>query len=161
MKITTHQVRTMKDLPDVFQVFDEMDTRYIAGFENYPAPAYTLIVAHGRTWPQGVAVLVGPIITAFVISYDVSNRRSAQVLTALIAHLQATYPWLVVHDADYAEIWTEHGFHVIEPPANVPAEDAVLVLAWGEQLKDVHALMRALRLSWIRNVHRGFVREAT
>jgi len=64
-----------------------------------------------------------------------------------------------VHDADFDGVWIEQGFHVIEPPTDVPTDEAVLLLAWGELPTDIHTLLRAHGLSWNRNRHRGFVKE--
>jgi hypothetical protein len=84
MRFTTHQVRESTDFRDVFLVFDSLDDRYLAGFDHYPSPSYTVVVAHGRNSPQGVAVLIGNIITAFVVFSDVSQRRDIQVWDGLI-----------------------------------------------------------------------------
>jgi hypothetical protein len=55
--------------------------------------------------------------------------------------------WLHMHDAHEIEGWTEQGFRVVEPLADVPPDEAVLVLAWGELPEDVYALLRARGLS--------------
>ena len=60
-----------------------------------------------------------------------------------------------MHDADDVDIWLEQGFRLIEPPPDVPAEEAVLVLAWGELPEDAAALSRARGLSWQLHAHRS------
>ena len=61
--------------------------------------------------------------------------------------------WLLVHDADQANCWLEQGFGLIELPPDVPEDEAVLVLAWGELPEDVYALMQARGLSWHLKAH--------
>jgi hypothetical protein len=63
--------------------------------------------------------------------------------------------WLLVHDADEAESWLEQGFRLVEPPPDVPIDEAVLVLAWGKLPEDAYALMRARGLSWQLHAHRS------
>jgi hypothetical protein len=77
---------------------------------------------------------------------------------ALLARLRAVRPtdWLLVHDADFVDSWVMLGFKVVPPPADVPSDDAVNVLVWGTPPEDVYAVFRARKLSWDRNVHRGF-----
>jgi hypothetical protein len=153
MRFTTHQVRTFKDLDAVYQVFDALDDRYLAGFDNYPSPGYTVVVAHGREWPQGVAVLVGNIITAFVVSADVSNRRASQVWDALIVQLQTMYGWLIFHDADIAEFGQEQGFVEVAPPDGT--EDPVIIVTWGDLPAPLTTIMALQGLAWERDQHRG------
>jgi len=88
------------------------------------------------------------------IAHDEPNdtRRRAALLARLRQINRAT--WLIVHDAHAIEGWTEQGFRVVEPPASVPAEDAVLVLAWGELPEAAEALLRACGLSWHLGRHR-------
>src|SRR4051794_27597734 len=72
----------------------------------------------------------------------------------------AVAEWLLVHDADETECWLEQGFRLIEPPADVPEDEAVLVLAWGELLEDVYALLQGRGLSWHLERHRYPSRHA-
>ncbi len=153
MRFTTHQVRTFKDLHPVYLVFDALDDRYLAGFGNYPSPIYTVVVAHGRDWPQGVAVLVGNIITAFVVSADVSDRRFDQVWDALIGELQRLYTWLMFHDADYAEFGREQGFVQVDPPEEI--EEPVINVTWGDLPAPVTTIMALQGLVWDRTQHRS------
>jgi hypothetical protein len=62
--------------------------------------------------------------------------------------------WLLIHDADEIDGWTKHGFRGVEPPPDVPADEAVVVLAWGDLPEDAEALLRARGLSWRRQAHR-------
>jgi hypothetical protein len=48
---------------------------------------------------------------------------------------------------------------VVEPPPDVPADEALQVLAWGELPEDAYALLRARGLFWHLGRHRGSVRE--
>jgi hypothetical protein len=80
------------------------------------------------------------------------ERRRAALLARLRKVSKAT--WLLVHDADEVEGWTEHGFRVVEPPPDVPADEALLVLAWGELPEDPYALLEARGLSWHLGRHR-------
>jgi hypothetical protein len=50
--------------------------------------------------------------------------------------------------------WTEHGFRVVELSADVPANEAVLVLVWGKLPEDVYVLLWARGLSWHLGQHR-------
>jgi hypothetical protein len=79
------------------------------------------------------------------------QRRAA--LLARLRHVSKA-TWLLIHDADEVEGWTEQGLRVVEPPADVPADEAVLVLAWGELPEDAEALLRARGLSWHLGRHR-------
>lgn len=78
-------------------------------------------------------------------------------LAALLARLRkvSRTKWLLVHDADEAESWLEQGFRLVAPPADVPADEAVLVLSWGKLPEDVYALLRARGLSWGLHGHRS------
>jgi hypothetical protein len=80
------------------------------------------------------------------------KRRLAALLARLRKVSKAT--WLLVHDADDVEVWTEQGFCVVEPPPDVPADEAVLVLAWGELPEAADALLRARGLAWRLQAHR-------
>jgi hypothetical protein len=153
MRFTKHQVRAFTDLRDVYLVFDALDDRYMAGFSNYPSPSYTVVVAHGHELPQGVAVLVGNIITAFVVSADMERRRAIQVWDALIRHLQTMYDWLIFHDADYAAFGQEQGFVAVEPPDNV--DEPVHIVTWGELPAPLSVIMALQGLTWDREQHRG------
>ena len=48
----------------------------------------------------------------------------------------------------------EHGFRVVEPPLAMPADEPLLVLAWGELPEDAESLLRARGLSWRLHTHR-------
>jgi hypothetical protein len=61
----------------------------------------------------------------------------------------------LVHDADWEEVWLDQGFRVIEPPPDVIADEALLVLAWGDLPEDVYALLRARGLSWHLHKYRS------
>lgn len=80
------------------------------------------------------------------------ERRRAALLARLRKVSKAT--WLLIHDADEIEGWTEHGFRVVEPPPDVPANQALVVLAWGELPEDAAALLQARGLSWHFGRHR-------
>jgi hypothetical protein len=82
--------------------------------------------------------------------------NASQVRAVLLARLRkvSRTKWLLVHDADEAESWLEQGFRVVEPPPDVPADDALLVLAWGELPEDAYALLEARGLSWHLGRHR-------
>jgi hypothetical protein len=153
MRFTKHQIHMPTDLQDVFLVFDGLDDRYIAGFDNYPSPSYTVIVVHGREWPQGVAVLVGNIITAFVVSAEVKRRRAIQVWEALIEKLQMMYDWLIFHDADDAAFGQDLGFVAAAPPDNV--DDPLIIVTWGDLPAPLTTIMTLQGLSWDRKQHRG------
>jgi hypothetical protein len=138
----------------------------------------------GELAGEPIAVLVataGHIITGFVDTYidygpdpdeyladygelyepidhhepnDVKRRR------ALLARLRAVSPteWLVIHDADEGEVenWRPHGFVEVDPPPDIPADEAVKVLVWGKLPEDIYTLLRARGLFWHRDTHRGF-----
>jgi hypothetical protein len=55
----------------------------------------------------------------------------------------STVTWLLVHDADEVESWLEQGFRLVEPLPHVPADEALLVLAWGNLPEDAESLLRA------------------
>jgi hypothetical protein len=169
----------------VYLTFDGMDDRYLAAFDNYPDTTKYVVTAWGTTGEvdgEPIAVLVataGHIITGFVDTYFDSEvapeawmlgdddedsdpidhdepppaRRRAALLARLRQVSKAT--WLLVHDADAIEGWLPHGFRVVEPPADVPTDEAATVLAWGELPEDAEALLRARGLSWRRQTHRS------
>lgn len=68
-------------------------------------------------------------------------------------------PWLLVHGADEIEGRIEQGFRVVDPPPNNPADEAVLVLAWGELPADAYELLEERYLSWNLEAQRGFKLE--
>jgi hypothetical protein len=80
-----------------------------------------------------------------------ARRRRAALLARLRQVSKAT--WLLIHDADEIDSWTEQGFRVVEPPLDVPTDAAVTVLAWGELPEDATALLRARGLSWQLRAH--------
>ena len=153
MRFTKHQVRESTDLRDVFLVFNSLDDRYVVGFDHYPSPSYTVVVAHGRDWPQGVAVLVGNILTAFVVFSDVSQRRDIQVCEGLLRHLQTMYDWLIFHDADDVAFGQEQGFVEVAPPDSV--DDSLHIVTWGELPAPLAVIMTLQGLSWDREQHRS------
>jgi hypothetical protein len=51
--------------------------------------------------------------------------------------------------------WTAQGFRVVAPPADMPADEAVTVLAWGELPEASTAQLHARGLSWRLNAHRS------
>jgi hypothetical protein len=153
MRFTVHQVRTFEEHNPVYLIFDSMDDRYMAGFDNYPSPSYTLVVAEGHDWPQVVAVLVGNVITAFVVSDDVSNRHFRQVWDELTAHLQTLYTWLIFHDADDEGFGQRQGFVQVAPPEDV--EDPVIVVTWGDLLAPINTIFALQGLTWDRAQHRS------
>jgi hypothetical protein len=68
MKITSYTVRRAADLPpEVFHEFDSIDTRFIAGFENYQAQLQRVYVTWSRGGrPTAISTLAGPLITSCV-----------------------------------------------------------------------------------------------
>jgi hypothetical protein len=82
---------------------------------------------------------------------NAAGRRAA-LLKRLKRVTKAT--WLLVHDADEIDGWTEQGFRVVPPPSTIPADEAVDVLVWGELPEDVYALLRARGLEWDLELHR-------
>jgi hypothetical protein len=139
----------------------------------------------GEVDGEPMAVLIatpGPIITGYVDTYFDSEIDPANFIpidedddptqiepiahdeppperrrAALLARLRkvSRTKWLLVHDADEIAGWTEHGFRVVEPPSDVPTDEAVLVLAWGELPEDADALLRARGLAWRLLAHRS------
>jgi hypothetical protein len=79
------------------------------------------------------------------------------MLAALLARLRkvSKATWLLVHDADEVDSWLEQGFRVVEPPSDMPADAAVVVLAWGDLPEDTTALLQARGLSWRLQAHRS------
>jgi hypothetical protein len=179
-----------KHLPSgLFWAMDGEDDRFIAAFNNYPDTLKYVIAAWGTTGEvngEPIAALVatfGHIITGYVdllVSEDMPidpdewpdddpplplehnepnvTRRLAALLSRLrkVSHAK----WLLVLDADWVESWTAQGFRVIDPPADVPPDEAVLVLAWGKLPEDVYELLAARGLSWYLEEHR-FGRKRT
>ena len=98
-----------------------------------------------------------PELDAFGPPLKHHEPSETQIRAALLARLRKVNkaPWLLVHDADEVESWLQQGFRLIESPADVPADEAVLVLAWGELPEDAAALLRARGLSWGLRVHRS------
>jgi hypothetical protein len=94
------------------------------------------------------------------IQHDEPNdtRRRKALLARLRKVIRAQ--WLLTHDADEIEGWTEQGFRVIDPPPDVPPDEAVRVLAWGELPEEVYALLRTRGLSWVLDLHRYGRRRA-
>jgi hypothetical protein len=164
--------------------FDGMDDRYYAAFENYPDTEKLVIVGWGTTGEVAgeplvaLVATVGHIITGYIDDYfDVEvepelwmleeddidldpiehdEPSPARRMAGLLARLRKVSPtqWLLVHDADWVDGWVEQGFRVVAPPPDIPADEALLVLAWGELPEDVYALMRARGLSWHLGRHR-------
>lgn len=98
---------------------------------------------------------------AYNAPFEHAEPNAAGRRAALLARLRqvSNAPWLLVHDADEIEGWIEQGFRVVEPPMDVPADEAVLVLAWGELPANVYELLEERYLSWNLKAHRGFTRE--
>jgi len=168
----------------VYVTFDGLDDRYQAAFENYPDSVKYVIVAWATTGEvagEPIAVLVataGHIITGFIDTYfeydvdpddwadndepfepiDHDEPNDFKRRRALLARLRTVSPtdWLIIHDADEGEVgnWLPHGFAVVDPPPDVPADEAVKVLVWGKPPEDIYALLRARGLSWHRDTHR-------
>jgi hypothetical protein len=89
-----------------------------------------------------------------MVSVDHVKRRAA-----LLARLRRVTKakWLLIHDADESDGWTDHGFLVVEPPAAV--SEPVQVLTWGKLPADASTLLKMRGLSWDRDRHREFVKQ--
>lgn len=168
----------------LFVTFDGLDDRYVAAFYNYPNTVKHVVAAWGTTGEvdgEPLAVLIATadhIITGYIDTYFDSDRAPADMIddrepepydpidhdepnatrrrAALLARLRQVNKatWLLIHDADEIDGWTKHGFRGVEPPLDVPADEAVVVLAWGDLPEDAEALLRARGLSWRRQAHR-------
>jgi hypothetical protein len=192
MRLDVYRVTEATEVPEiVYLMFDSLDDRYLAAFENYPGTIKLVIVAWGTTGEvegEPLAVLIATqdnIITGYVDTYfddkeDEEELRADGLLeegeefvpiehdepddvkrrAALLARLRRVTkaPWLLVHDADEVDGWTEQGFVAVEPPSDVA--EAVQVLAWGKLPADASTLLRVRGLAWDRDRHRGFVKDA-
>lgn len=165
MRIMVYQVRNPADLGEVFDVFDSLDDHFLAGFENYPATGYTVVVGHGRELPTAVIVSTGGVITACVDraywdgygSWEQSVARCGK----LVERLRETHDRLIVHAAD-DDRWLSYGFVAVPKPgpAVLPQEperrtdDANkcypgAVYAWGYDSPDeVYAVIRSRGWKW-------------
>lgn len=94
---------------------------------------------------------------AYNAPYEHAEPNAAGRRAALLARLRkvSKAPWLIVHDADETEGWIEQGFRVVDPPPDVPADEALLVLAWGELPQTAYYLLEERCLSWNLLVHRA------
>jgi len=185
MRIKVYRATEATDLPAaLFAELDGHDDRYLAAFQNYPDSIKFVVVAWATTGEvkgEVISTLIATachIITGFIDTYfdteiledgrtdenddcspvDHDEPNSTKRLAALLARLRAISPtdWLLVHDADEVDNWIEQGFVVVDPPAAIPADEAVQVLAWGTLPEDAQALLHARGLSWRRATHRGF-----
>jgi hypothetical protein len=185
MLIEVYRVSKAQQLPDgLFWALNDVDTRFIAAFDNYPDTLQYVIAAWGTTGDpevngQPVAALVatfGHIITGYIdllideqmpidpddwpdddplLPLQHNEPKYKRRLAALLARLRkvSRTKWLLVHDADEAESWLEQGFRLVAPPPDIPADEAVVVLAWDELPEDVYALLQARGLTWHRRRH--------
>lgn len=167
MPITISRV-TVRDIvsvpPNVFEKYDSLDDRLLAGVENYRGP-FALFIAidnsyYGDDEPIGVAIVTRKgIVTAFIVDHpgetDNDKRVWSQAVTALIGAMKQAFPYLIVHDADEeaVDLWTQHGFQRIPPP-NQETGRVVEVLAWNIGATKVWSTLNALRIAWNRDVHR-------
>lgn len=185
MRIRIYRAAEAADVPGpLLTELDGLDDRFLAAFENYPDSVKFVVVAWATTGEVNGEVMsaliatTGHIITGFIDTYfDMVDLEQGRIdedddcspvehdepnptkrLAALLARLRAVSPtdWLLVHDADFVDNWIEQGFVVIEPPAEIPTDEAVKVLTWGTLPENVHALLHARGLSWRRTTHRGF-----
>jgi hypothetical protein len=174
MRIEVYRATDAEDVPGmIIQTFDSLDDHFVAAFYNYPHTVKYVVAAWGTTGAvdgEPLAVLIataGHIITGYVDTYfdsttDPEDRiehdepNPIQRRAALLARLRkvSKAAWLLIHDADEIDGWIAHGFRGIDPPPDVPADEAVVVLAWGELPEDAEALVRARGLSWRRQAHR-------
>ncbi len=184
MRIEVYRATDVEDVPELlFAELDSLDDRFLAAFYNYPESEKLVIAAWATTGEikgEVLAALVattGHIITGYVDTYidedvvdeDVVADENEEIVPiehdepnhtqrrrALLARLRqvSKATWLLIHDADEVEGWTEQGFRVIDPPPDVPENQAVRVLAWGSLPEDVYALMRTRGLSWHGGTHR-------
>lgn len=150
MRITREVVRSADELGELFSYFDSLTDGLLAGFNNYPAPSYTVYNAGGMA-TGGVALLVGNVITAFEIGWEASDARRGVVAQTLIERLQQDYPWLLVHDTDDPMLWEHAGFTRVAPPAD--CDDPVTVLVWGES-PPVAGVLGSQNMRWSMRDHR-------
>jgi hypothetical protein len=92
----------------------------------------------------------------FNVPFEHNEPNAAGRRVALLKRLRRVTKatWLLVHDAHEIDGWTEQGFRVVNPPPEVPVDEAVLVLMWGEPPEDVYALLHARGLLWDLELHR-------
>jgi hypothetical protein len=151
MKITSYTVRRAADLPpEVFHEFDSIDTRFIAGFENYQAQLQRVYVTWSRDGrPTAISTLAGSLITSCVDAgpWNGDNNWNNEIrrARAMMEHWLSVSPFLVVHDADYEQPWLELGFRELEPPAD--AVRPLRVFAYGEP-PPLEPLFRVYGVSW-------------
>lgn len=177
MHIDVYRVTGLGDVPErLFSALDMLDDRFLAAFENYPSTEKLVVAGWATTGeiagePIGALVAtLGHIITGYVdnlprktpnddefgppLEHDEPTPQ--RMRAALLARLRnvSNATWLLIHDADEISGWRRHGFRLVKPPTNLPADKALLVLAWGELPEEPAALLQARGLSWHLEQHR-------
>lgn len=157
-QIETYRVRSAAELPQSILVpFDALDDHFLAGFDNYPATGYLVIVTWGRELPTAALVLTGGLITACVdLAYGEGHgtaRASVQRIGKLVDEAKRIQDFLIVHDADDT-FWPELGFIAVPPPASLAESfKPGLVYAWNIEVEDVYRTFQARKLEWPRSRH--------
>lgn len=151
--IEEYRVRSAAGLPqNVLVPFDGLDDSFLAGFDNYPAASYLVIVDWGRDLPNAALVLAGGLITACINLVHEEGRGTAEAsqrrIEKLVEHARRISDFLIVHDGD-DEFWPELGFVAIPPPASyVEQAKPGLVYAWNIDAEDVYRVLGARKLEW-------------
>jgi hypothetical protein len=150
ISIETFRVRSAGDLPQsVLVPFDSVNDHFLAGFDNYPATGYLVLVSWSDDLLAAALVLTGGLITACVeMGDDEIPEAPMRHIAKLVDEAKRTHDFLIVHDADDT-FWPELSFVAVPPPAS--SQNPGLVYAWNTKAEDVYRTFQARKLEWPRS----------